>query len=210
MKSGNRKYMKQIDRFFLFFGTGFYSGFLKPAPGTWGTLTTFPLFFVILAGLKASGLSVDVTIWVHFLAWVLIAFAGVLFSMRSATLLKTSDPSQVVIDEISAYGFVLWWGMYRLYLNSVSTPTFADLAGMSGGFFSGVFTESDLIRSYLIPSFIFFRFFDIVKPWPIRILDKWCKKTKMGSLANGFGIMADDWLAAFFTILVLELIHKIA
>lgn len=44
-------------------------------------------------------------------------------------------------------------------------------------------------------SFILFRFFDIVKPWPISWFDQ-----KVG---NGLGIMLDDLIAALFAIVIL-------
>jgi phosphatidylglycerophosphatase A len=46
-------------------------------------------------------------------------------------------------------------------------------------------------------SFIVFRFFDMVKPPPIRYFDR--------RLKGGFGIMFDDLVAAFFTLLVIAL-----
>jgi len=46
-------------------------------------------------------------------------------------------------------------------------------------------------------SFIAFRFFDIVKPPPIRYIERRFK--------GGFGIMLDDLVAAFFTLLVVAL-----
>ena len=46
-------------------------------------------------------------------------------------------------------------------------------------------------------SFILFRFFDMVKPPPIRYFDR--------QLKGGFGIMFDDLVAAFFTLLVIAL-----
>jgi len=42
--------------------------------------------------------------------------------------------------------------------------------------------------SWLLLGFIFFRLFDILKPWPIRWFDR--------RVAGGFGIMLDDVLAA--------------
>ena len=48
---------------------------------------------------------------------------------------------------------------------------------------------------WLLAAFVLFRFFDIVKPWPIRQLDK--------KVSGGFGIMIDDVVAALFTIIVL-------
>lgn len=46
-------------------------------------------------------------------------------------------------------------------------------------------------------SFLVFRFFDMVKPPPIRYFDR--------RLKGGFGIMFDDLVAAFFTLLVVAL-----
>ncbi|KMY86417.1 Phosphatidylglycerophosphatase A [Candidatus Paraburkholderia calva] len=46
-------------------------------------------------------------------------------------------------------------------------------------------------------AFIVFRFFDMVKPPPIRYFDR--------RLKGGFGIMFDDLVAAFFTLLVIAL-----
>lgn len=50
----------------------------------------------------------------------------------------------------------------------------------------------------LAAGFVLFRFFDIVKPWPIRFVDK--------RIHGGLGIMLDDVLAALFANLVLHLI----
>ena len=43
--------------------------------------------------------------------------------------------------------------------------------------------------------FVLFRFFDIIKPWPIKLLDK--------HVHGGFGIMIDDVLAGVFAWLIL-------
>jgi phosphatidylglycerophosphatase A len=48
---------------------------------------------------------------------------------------------------------------------------------------------------WLLAGFVLFRFFDIVKPWPIRWLDR--------RVAGGLGIMVDDLVAGAFTWLVL-------
>ena len=50
------------------------------------------------------------------------------------------------------------------------------------------------LTSYVV-GFILFRFFDIVKPWPINIAN--------GKIKNGFGIMVDDVLAALYPALFL-------
>jgi phosphatidylglycerophosphatase A len=46
-------------------------------------------------------------------------------------------------------------------------------------------------------AFLLFRFFDILKPPPIRYFDR--------RLKSGFGVMFDDLLAAFYSLLVLAL-----
>ena len=50
-------------------------------------------------------------------------------------------------------------------------------------------------------AFALFRFFDIVKPPPIRQFDAAWK--------NGFGVMFDDFLAAGYTLLVLALLRRL-
>ncbi len=52
---------------------------------------------------------------------------------------------------------------------------------------------------WISSGFLLFRFFDIVKPWPISWLDKRVK--------GGFGIMVDDVLAGIFAAGVLGLIQ---
>lgn len=47
--------------------------------------------------------------------------------------------------------------------------------------------------------FLLFRFFDILKPWPIRVLDARVK--------GGFGIMIDDVLAGIFAAISLQIIY---
>ncbi|MEQ9348822.1 MAG: phosphatidylglycerophosphatase A [Thalassospira sp.] len=55
---------------------------------------------------------------------------------------------------------------------------------------------------WLLAAFIAFRFFDILKPWPIRWVDR--------RVGGGFGIMFDDVLAGAFAMIVLAiLVHLI-
>jgi phosphatidylglycerophosphatase A len=50
-------------------------------------------------------------------------------------------------------------------------------------------------------AFVVFRFFDMVKPPPIAYFDKHIK--------GGFGVMWDDIIAAFYTLLVFAIWHAI-
>ena len=47
-----------------------------------------------------------------------------------------------------------------------------------------------------LAAFGLFRFFDILKPWPIRFFD--------ARLKNGFGVMFDDLLAALYALLIIK------
>jgi phosphatidylglycerophosphatase A len=50
---------------------------------------------------------------------------------------------------------------------------------------------------WLVAAFVLFRFFDILKPWPIRWLDT--------RVPGGLGIMVDDVLAGIFALVLLQL-----
>ena len=45
---------------------------------------------------------------------------------------------------------------------------------------------------WVLTGFVLFRFFDIVKPWPVKAADK--------HISGGFGIMIDDVLAGFYAL----------
>lgn len=58
-----------------------------------------------------------------------------------------------------------------------------------------------LTSGYLIAAFFLFRFFDILKPPPIRNLEK--------ALTGGLGVMLDDVVAGIFTNVILQLWNRI-
>jgi len=86
------------DYFALVVGTGFGSGLLRPAPGTWGSVVGFVYFW----GLMRLPLAVAVA---TALAVIALSFwtAG-----RAAQLLGKKDPGEVVIDEIAAIPLAAW------------------------------------------------------------------------------------------------------
>jgi phosphatidylglycerophosphatase A len=55
-----------------------------------------------------------------------------------------------------------------------------------------------------VAAFILFRLFDMWKPYPIRFVDRWSKKSPGWS---GFGVMADDILAGFYGLLFMVLLQ---
>ncbi|WP_372871776.1 phosphatidylglycerophosphatase A [Shewanella sp.] len=54
---------------------------------------------------------------------------------------------------------------------------------------------------WLMAGFVLFRVFDILKPWPIRVLD--------AKVHGGLGIMADDVLAGLFALACLQALAQI-
>jgi len=65
------------------------------------------------------------------------------------------------------------------------------------GFFITMFMVP-LSWQTVVVGFILFRFFDIVKPWPISFIDKKCQ--------GGAGIMLDDILAGFMALACMHVI----
>ena len=51
---------------------------------------------------------------------------------------------------------------------------------------------------YIIIVFILFRFFDIIKPWPIRFMEQ---------LPKGLGVMCDDLTAGLITLIIIQIIN---
>lgn len=51
--------------------------------------------------------------------------------------------------------------------------------------------------TWLLAGFVLFRIFDILKPWPINMLDR--------KVSGGFGIMIDDILAAVYAMAILAI-----
>jgi len=50
---------------------------------------------------------------------------------------------------------------------------------------------------WILAGFVLFRFFDIVKPWPVKIADK--------RIPGGFGIMVDDLLAGLYALACMQI-----
>ncbi len=54
---------------------------------------------------------------------------------------------------------------------------------------------------WVVIGFVYFRFFDIIKPFPIGLIDKRVK--------GGFGIMVDDVIAGFFAFVCLQMTAQV-
>ncbi len=141
--------------------TGFGSGLMRPAPGTWGTIVAVFIAWGVahsagLIGIIAiTVLSIPIGIW-----------SAEIYGQKSGK----KDASEVVIDEFT--------GMWIALL-----PQSFAMPGL----------ESPPI--WIIVAFITFRFFDILKPWPIGWLDR--------NVPGGLGVMLDDIVAGIFTAIIM-------
>ena len=111
--------------------------------------------------------------------WALLIGASFLIGWwactQTAKHMEIADPGCIVWDEIVAFWLVLW----------LISPT-----GESTGFWGQLI------------AFVLFRYFDAAKPGPVA----WADQTFKGFGARGgFGIMFDDLVAAFCTVLVIAL-----
>jgi phosphatidylglycerophosphatase A len=185
---------RKKPRISFLLATWFGVGYLPKAPGTWGSLAGLVLFVMIEAAVFPGGSSFVPRNQGHYpflnalvpaFCCLLIAVTGVWASSRVADFSNRKDPQFVVIDEVSGQMLTLFLGVPDSGSSS-SLHIFVPLE------IFGVTVEWQVV----LAAFLFFRFFDIWKPPPIRLLEK---------LPSGWGIMADDWLAGIYAALLLRL-----
>ena len=156
---------------------GFGSGLAPFAPGTAGTLWAWVAFLV-----GEYFLSTAEFFWIIGAGIIL----GCWICGQVSEELGKKDFGGIVWDEIVAFWLVL----------IVIMPT-------------NLWVQ--------ILAFALFRFFDAVKPGPIGMIDRHFKHLEGGNdsspsnlkqiLWRGFGIIADDLAAAFFTLITIALLH---
>ncbi|MEP2782028.1 MAG: phosphatidylglycerophosphatase A [Pseudoruegeria sp.] len=123
--------------------TWFYTGYLKPAPGTWGSAAAIP-FAWVLHGIGGFTLLFAATVVVFFVGW----WATAEMTRGEAN----HDPSEIVVDEVI--------GMWIALL-----PLSAGLT--HAGVDPWVFPYPGWIGAFLA-----FRLFDIWKPGPVGYFDR--------------------------------------
>ena len=92
-----------------------------------------------------------------------------------------------------------WWVCVQVNKEIKSDSSEIVIDEFAGMFMTCMFINHDFIS--LVFAFLFFRFFDIVKPWPISWVDK--------SIKNGSGILFDDLIAGLFAGILMLTISKI-
>ncbi len=174
--------------------TVFYIGKIKYAPGTFGSIPAFPLCYIILyfvlnnkivfpfAGFSFEEQQIIALFSVELICCILIfAFGTYATSIYIIDKIE-QDPKEVVVDELAGQ-------MLTIILSSFSV-IFLSSSSIINNISS---SQADFLCLVIMP-FVLFRFFDIVKPWPINWMDK--------NIKGAMGIMLDDIAAAIFAAVI--------
>ena len=148
------------------FVTMFGLGKLSKIPGTLGSLATVFILYILFHKLNlSSNLILIVLIIIFFYSFLAIA--------SHIKNNENKDPKEVIIDEFIGQSI-------PIYLYEIS---------------HGVVKSADEAIVFYSVCFVLFRFFDIVKPFPVSFFDK--------NFKNSFGVIMDDVCAGFYVVLSL-------
>lgn len=156
------------EKLIYWLGIGLGSGLPKRAAGTWGTVGGLVIAIPMLA----------LGFWGFLAVTVMGALVGSYICGKTSDLMGVHDDPHIVWDE--------WVGMW-VSLLPILWLHFYDDALLQGH-------QLSLLLLYFA-AFIAFRFFDILKPFPIKWVDK--------NVSGGFGILIDDILAGLMAGVVL-------
>jgi len=147
------------------------------------------IIFVLMLHFGLSAISTAIVMATLALAGSAIC---VIFSPAVIAATGKIDPSEVVADELAGQALVFF--AVLLLVQPLGG------AGLAAHTYSPSPSEGlgSAKQLWIIAGlgFVLFRLFDIVKPWPINILQK---------LPQGWGILADDLLAGVYAAIVLLL-----
>ena len=154
----------------LLLTTFFGYGYLTKIPGTLASAVTIIFIYITYEILGYTNIRFSI---VFFMILFLYSFYAI---KDVETEFKNKDPKQIVIDEVLGQSMPL---ILLLYLNQTNQINIS-------------------IEIYYILSFLFFRFFDILKPFPVSYFDENHK--------NSFGIIMDDIMAGLYSMILIYLI----
>ena len=141
-------------------------GKIKFIPGTFGSLATTIFLFYLFHSLNISSNTI-------LIGWIIIfiySFYAVFTHTKDS---KNKDPGEIIIDEFLGQSI-------PIYLYEIS---------------HGTTKESDDAIVYYVLFFILFRYYDIMKPFPVSFFDK--------NYKNSFGVIMDDIFAGLYVVLTL-------
>jgi phosphatidylglycerophosphatase A len=144
--------------------TMFGLGKIKFIPGTFGSLATIIILFYLFHSLNISSNII-------LIGWIII-FIYSFYAVSTHTKdSKNKDPGEIIIDEFLGQSI-------PIYLYEIS---------------HGTTKESNEAIVYYALFFILFRYFDIMKPFPVNFFDK--------NFKNSFGVIMDDICAGLYVVL---------
>jgi len=140
---------------------GFGLGLLRPAPGTWGS-----------AGALVAGIAIDFYLgfWALVAATILATVAGFWACAVELRDRPGADPGEIVIDEIAGQWLTLLFPTAAFWTMGLTDWAVVAYPGW-------------------VAAFVFFRLFDIWKPWVIGWADR---------RGDPAGVMLDDLFAGLF------------
>ena len=148
------------------FVTMFGLGKLPKIPGTYGSLATIVTLYILFHILNLSSNLIFIGLIIIFI----FSFVAVATHIKDN---ENKDPKEVIIDEFIGQSI-------PIYLYEIS---------------HGIEKSADEAIIFYGICFILFRFFDIVKPFPVSYFDK--------NFKNSFGVIMDDVCAGFYVVLSL-------
>lgn len=152
--------------------TFFGVGLLPKLPGTWGSLAALPCA-ILLHLLGGFPALLIATIIIFLIGW---------WATDHETRGKANhDPGEIVIDEVAGQ----WIALFPL----------------SGSLWYFGVPIAILPWPGLLVAFLLFRFFDIIKPWPV----SWADRKKIA-----LGVMLDDVIAGVMAAVVLSILGALA
>ena len=141
-------------------------GKIKFMPGTFVSLATTILLFYLFHTLNVSSNII-------LIGWIII-FIYSFYAVSTHTKgNKNKDPGEIIIDEFLGQSI-------PIYLYEIS---------------HGTTKESNEAIIYYTLFFVLFRYFDIMKPFPVSFFDK--------NFKNSFGVIMDDISAGLYVVLTL-------
>ena len=155
-----------IKDFNSLFVTMFGLGKIRFMPGTFGSLATTIFLFYLFHSLNISSNMI-------LIGWIII-FIYSFYAVSTHTKdSKNKDPGEIIIDEFLGQSI-------PIYLYEISHGTTKE--------------NSEAIIYYAL-FFLLFRYFDIMKPFPVSFFDK--------NFKNSFGVIMDDICAGLYVVLTL-------
>ena len=155
-----------IKNFNTLFVTLFGLGRIPKIPGTFGSLATIILLFIFFHILNISS---NIILILLILVFIYSFYAITIHTKNK----EDKDPKEVVIDEFIGQSI-------PIYLYEIS---------------HGINKSIDEALIFYGACFLLFRFFDIIKPFPVSYFDN--------NYKNSFGVIMDDVCAGFYVVLSL-------